>query len=130
MPICSITPSCITTMRSAIVIASIWSWVTYTVVVLNRWWLSLISERMATRSLASRFESGSSNRNTRGWRTMARPIATRWRWPPESCFGKRASRLSSPSIPAAAPTRCCIVAFGARASRSEKPMLSATVMCG
>ena len=26
-------------------------------------------------------------RKTAGSRTMARPMATRWRWPPESCFG-------------------------------------------
>ena len=39
---------------------------------------------MLTRSFASRFESGSSMRNAFGSRTIARPIATRWRWPPES----------------------------------------------
>jgi hypothetical protein len=51
----------------------------------RRWCSGLISARMATRSLASRLESGSSNRNTFGGsRTMARPMATRWRWPPES----------------------------------------------
>ena len=43
--------------------------------------------RICTRSLASRLESGSSNRKTCGWRTMARPMATRWRWPPESWRG-------------------------------------------
>jgi len=43
--------------------------------------------RIATRSLASRLDSGSSNRKTLGSRTMARPIATRWRWPPESSRG-------------------------------------------
>ena len=32
-------------------------------------------------------------RNTLGWRTMARPIATRWRWPPESCLGLRCEQL-------------------------------------
>lgn len=36
-----------------------------------------ISPRMVTRSLASRFDSGSSNRKAAGWRTTARPIATR-----------------------------------------------------
>src|SRR3977135_334169 len=49
---------------------------TYTVLVLRRWCSALISERIATRSFASRFESGSSNRNTLGSRTIARPIAT------------------------------------------------------
>ena len=43
--------------------------------------------RICTRSLASRLDSGSSNRNTCGSRTMARPMATRWRWPPESWRG-------------------------------------------
>ena len=38
---------------------------------------------------ASRFDNGSSNRNAEGLRTMARPMATRWRWPPESCPGRR-----------------------------------------
>ena len=43
----------------------------------------MISARICTRSLASRFESGSSKRKTDGLRTMARPTATRWRWPPD-----------------------------------------------
>ena len=45
---------------------------------------------ICTRSCASRFDSGSSSMNTAGSRTMSRPSATRWRWPPESCFGRRA----------------------------------------
>ena len=48
---------------------------------------------MSTRSLASRLDSGSSNRKTRGWRTSARPIATRWRWPPESWLGRRLQQM-------------------------------------
>src|SRR5262249_53759016 len=78
-PICSIRPRFITTTRSASVIASTWSWVTYTVVVRTFWCTFLISMRICTRSLASRLESGSSNRNTLGLRTIAPPIATRWR---------------------------------------------------
>src|SRR6185295_2861208 len=87
VPICSMRPSCITTIRSAIVIASTWSCVTYTVVVFSRWCSALISARIATRSLASRFDNGSSNRNTLGSRTIARPIATRCRCPPDSSRG-------------------------------------------
>ncbi len=49
----------------------------------------------ATRSDASRLDSGSSNRKTLGLRMMARPIATRWRWPPDSAFGLRSSRCES-----------------------------------
>ena len=48
-----------------------------------------ISRRISTRNLASRFESGSSIKKAWGCRTIARPIATRWRWPPESAFGRR-----------------------------------------
>ncbi len=52
-------------------------------------WSFAISTRIWTRSSASRFDSGSSNRKIRGSRTMARPMATRWRWPPESWRGLR-----------------------------------------
>ena len=51
------------------------------------------SVRICMRSLASRLESGSSIRNAFGSRTIARPIATRWRWPPESCAGLRSRML-------------------------------------
>jgi multiple sugar transport system ATP-binding protein len=52
-------------------------------------WMPAISARIWTRSLASRLESGSSIRNACGWRTIARPIATRCRCPPESARGFR-----------------------------------------
>src|SRR3954470_20970510 len=44
------------------------------------------SERICTRSFASRLDSGSSIRNTFGWRTIARPIATRRRRAPHRAF--------------------------------------------
>src|ERR671914_36362 len=47
------------------------------------WCTFLISVRICTRSFASRFERGSSKRKTFGLRTIARPMATRWRWQPE-----------------------------------------------
>ena len=72
----------------------------------------LISTRVETRSLASRFESGSSNRNALGRRTIARPIATRWRWPPESWRGLRSSSISISRIRAASRTRVSISSFG------------------
>ena len=56
------------------------------------------SARMLTRSFASRLESGSSIRKASGSRTIARPIATRWRCPPESAAGRRSSSSSSRSI--------------------------------
>jgi hypothetical protein len=40
-------------------------------------------------SLASRFDSGSFINKACGSRTMARPIATRCRWPPDSAVGLR-----------------------------------------
>src|ERR1700734_2867624 len=48
-----------------------------------------ISLRILTRSSASRLDSGSSNRKAFGSFTMARPIATHWLRPPESCEGWR-----------------------------------------
>ena len=48
--------------------------------------------RVWTRSLASRFDNGSSIKKTWGSRTIARPIATRWRWPPDSARGLRRCR--------------------------------------
>ena len=47
----------------------------------------MISERVCTRSLASRLLSGSSMRKSLGSRMMARPRATLWRWPPEKLAG-------------------------------------------
>ena len=49
---------------------------------------------------------------TFGFRTMARPIATRWRWPPESCFGLRSIRSLMSSMRAASVTRLLISALG------------------
>ena len=73
--------------------ASTWSWVTYTVVMPSRAWSAAIWVRVDTRSFASRLDSGSSIRNTLGSRTIARPIATRCRWPPDSAAGLRSKRL-------------------------------------
>ncbi len=81
-----------TIMRCASVMASTWSCVTNRLVMPSSRCSFWISMRVCARSLASRFDSGSSNRNTCGWRTMARPMATRWRWPPESSRGLRSSR--------------------------------------
>ena len=69
-----------------------------------------ISMRVATRSAASRLDSGSSKRNSFGVRTIARPMATRWRWPPESSAGRRSSSGSSDSIRLASATRSAISA--------------------
>ncbi len=55
-------PSRSTATRFPSVIASAWSWVTYTVVTPSRSWSAAMSARICTRSFASRFESGSSIR--------------------------------------------------------------------
>ncbi|CFN68277.1 Protein of uncharacterised function (DUF1602) [Bordetella pertussis] len=85
---------------------------TYRLVVFRRRCSLRISSRIATRSLASRLDSGSSNRNTLGSRTMARPMATRWRWPPDRARGRRSSSLPSSRICAAASTRLRISSLG------------------
>ena len=81
-------------MRVASVIASVWSCVTYSMVAPSSRWMRLSSTRSSARSLASSDDSGSSIRVTAGWRTSARPIATRCICPPESCVARLAS-LSS-----------------------------------
>ena len=89
-----------------------------------------MSARICTRSFASRFESGSSIRKTVGRRTIARPMATRWRWPPESCAGFRSRYSSSPSSFATSLTRRSRSAFRTLAIRSGKPMFASTVRYG
>ena len=86
---CCSLPSRSTHTRCPSVIASTWSWVTYTVVTPSRSCSWDRDARMETRSLASRLDSGSSMRNACGSRTMARPIATRCRCPPDSAAGLR-----------------------------------------
>ncbi len=127
---CCSWPFLITATRSPIVMASTWSCVTYSVVTPSSCWIRAISVRIWTRSFASRFESGSSMRNAFGSRTIARPIATRCRWPPESAFGLRSRNSSRPRMRAASRTRRSISSFGSFRSFSPNPMLSYTFMCG
>ena len=65
-----------------------------------------------------------------GSRTIARPIATRWRWPPDRFAGLRARCSVRSRMSAASWTLRSISAFGTFFSFSANPMLSATVMCG
>ena len=83
-------------MRSDMLMASAWSWVTYTAVMPTARWILRISVRIWTRSLASRLDSGSSKSSTPGSMTRARARATRCCCPPESSL---VWRLSSPSSP-------------------------------
>ena len=95
-----------------------------------RWCRRLISVRMSTRSLASRLDSGSSNRKTCGLRTSARPMATRWRWPPESWLGLRSSRWPICSVSATSATALSRSGFGTPRISMPKAMFCATVMFG
>src|SRR3954470_15873099 len=71
-------------------------------------WSFLMSARICTRSFASRFESGSSMRKACGWRTMARPIATRWRCPPDSARGLRSRNGSGAGTRRRSPARLAV----------------------
>ncbi|MNY59558.1 hypothetical protein D3C86_1960220 [compost metagenome] len=99
-------------------------------VALRRWCRREISMRICTRREASRFDSGSSNRNTLGSRTRVRPMATRWRWPPERSLGLRSSNWSSCRMRDTSATLRWIAALSTLASLRPKAMFSATVMCG
>ena len=69
-------------------------------------------------------------RNTFGRRTMARPIATRWRWPPDRFDGLRSRYGSRSRMRDASATFSSISFFGSFASFSGNSMFSRTVMCG
>ena len=68
--------------------------------------------------------------STFGSRTMARPMATRWRWPPESALGLRSRYSVMSSIAAAFSTRLSISSWGILRNLSGNSMLPRTVMCG
>jgi hypothetical protein len=55
---------------------------------------------------------------------MARPMATRWRWPPESSFGLRSSRCSIWRMRAASFTRVWTASGAVLASFRPKAMFS------
>ena len=88
-------PSRKTATRPATSIASSRSCVTNSVVT----WISSCNcrsqRRNSLRTLASSAPNGSSSSNTFGSTASARARATRWRWPPESCDGKRLPCASS-----------------------------------
>ena len=81
-------------MWSASAIASFWSCVTNTVVVFSRSCSLRSSTHISSRNSASSVPSGSSIRKALGWRTMARPSATRCRSPPDSPPTRESSRCS------------------------------------
>ena len=50
---------------------------------------------ICSRSFRSSAPSGSSSSSTCGWLISARASATRWRWPPDSCAGRRSPTPAS-----------------------------------
>ena len=86
--------------------------------------------RVSTRNFASKLDNGSSIKNTAGDRTIARPIATRCRCPPDSAFGLRSRYRSRSSSFAASRTFVSRSALFTPANFSANPMLSATDICG
>ena len=78
-----------TAIRSLIVSASSWSWVTYTNVIPTSDWTRFSSIWSCLRSFRSSAPSGSSSRRTLGRFTSARASATRCCWPPLSWLGLR-----------------------------------------
>src|SRR6218665_65165 len=70
---------------SDITSASDWSCVMLTKVVPNWCCNCLSSSFICSRSFRSSAPSGSSSSSTAGSSTRQRAIATRWRWPPDSC---------------------------------------------
>ena len=89
-----------------------------------------ISLRISARSCASRFDSGSSIRQTGASLMIARPSATRCCWPPESCDGLRASSCDRPSSSETRASRRSRSAAPTSRTRSPKTMFSATERCG
>src|SRR6266496_2415310 len=104
-------------IRSAIVIASSWSCVTWTKVMPTSCWIAFISSCICLRSFRSSAPSGSSRSSTRGRLTSARARATRCCWPPESWRGLRFSIPES-------PTRRRISVTRPRTSAPRTPHLS------
>ena len=91
VPSCSTLPWFMIAIRSLIVSASSWSWVTYTNVIPTSTWMRLSSSCRLRRSLRSSAPSGSSRSSTVGRLTRARASATRCCWPPDSWCGLRRS---------------------------------------
>ena len=84
-------PSNRRTMRPGL-LAPARSWVTITMVVPSRWLSSSACAMISSPIWLSRLPVGSSASSICGWPTIARAIATRCCWPPESWVGKWSMR--------------------------------------
>ena len=108
------TPSSISTTRSARATASCTSCVTSKAVKPSRCHKPSISSCISIRVKASSAPRGSSSSSKRGRCTKARASATRWRWPPDSCAGQSAVRSPRPTF--SSTSRACSVCPAGRPS--------------
>src|SRR5437899_3149281 len=125
-------PAFITAIECDSANASLWSCVTYTVVILRSRCSRFSSKRMRSRSFASRLESGSSRSSRRGSMTSARASARRCCWPPESLVASRPAISSRATTLSTRDTRSWISCLENLflETRSGKAAFSNTVMCG
>ncbi|MCY1456627.1 hypothetical protein D9M71_738620 [compost metagenome] len=121
-------------MRSDMVRASSWSWVTKMKVMPVFAWIAFSSSRIAWRSLRSSADSGSSSSSTLGCGASARARATRCCWPPESWVGLRWAKRSictSASISRTRSATCArLMLLPIGCDSRPKARFSAMVMCG
>mmetsp|Transcript_21004 Transcript_21004/g.35839 ORF Transcript_21004/g.35839 Transcript_21004/m.35839 type:complete len:174 (-) Transcript_21004:676-1197(-) len=95
VPCCSMRPRLKITTLSAKSKASSWSCVTIMVVTPTLRTISLSPARRDLRTTASNAPKGSSSNSNFGLLAKALARATRCRWPPLSCLGKRSPRPSN-----------------------------------
>ena len=119
-----------TAMRSLIVSASPWSWVTKMNVIPTSRWIRLSSNCIASRSLRSSAASGSSSSRAAGMFTRARARATRCCWPPESWVERRSANSASLTTSSMSSARRRASLVGTFFARSPKATLSTIDMCG
>ena len=117
-------------MRSLIVNASPWSWVTKMNVIPISRWIRLSSICIASRSLRSRAASGSSSSSALGRLTSALARATRCCWPPDSCAGRRTANSARRTTSSISIARRRTSADSTFLARRPKATLSNTDMCG
>src|SRR5450756_1999046 len=119
---CSIRPSYITPIRSAMVRASSWSWVTSNVVVPASVWIERIPSRSRTRTLASSADKGSSSNSTWGSMANVRAKAIRCCWPPDISWAYRSASAERPTRSSMSPALARRWVWGPRCSRSPNSM--------
>ena len=130
VPTCSRPPAFRTATRSPSSKASSCSWVTKSVVIPIARIARFNSRRVFSRSVGSRFESGSSSSSTRGDGASARASATRCCWPPEISVTLRPSKPESPASASTSDTRAAASLRAARRDARPKATFSPTVMWG